>query len=209
MWYPIKTPKIVKMLFPKLLCSFPETEQPAIYLSFDDGPIPEITPWVLEQLAQYNAKATFFCIGNNVAKNPDIYHQILEAGHSVGNHTFNHLNGWKTDTKTYVENTAACAELVKSRLFRPPYGRLRRKQRQLLQSDYQIVLWDVIAGDFDLKLTPEKCLNNILCFSKNGSIIVLHDSKKAWPRLEYVLPRLLKYYAEKGFEFKGIGTSKE
>ena len=209
MWYPIKTPRIVKMLFPKLLCSFPETEQPAIYLSFDDGPIPEITPWVLEQLAQYNAKATFFCIGDNVAKNPDIYHQILEAGHSIGNHTFNHLNGWKTDTKTYVENTAACAELVKSRLFRPPYGRLRRKQRQLLQTDYQIVLWDVIAGDFDAKLTPEKCLDNILRFSKNGSIIVLHDSKKAWPRLEYVLPRLLKYYAEKGFEFKGITLSEQ
>jgi peptidoglycan/xylan/chitin deacetylase (PgdA/CDA1 family) len=205
MWYPIKTPLFVKKIFPNMLWSYPPTTAPCIYLSFDDGPIPEITDWVLAQLKQYEADATFFCIGRNVERNPDVYSRILAAGHSVGNHTYNHLNGWKCKTGEYLENVAACAQSVDSKLFRPPYGRLRMRQsRALLKLQYRPVMWDVIAGDFDTRIDGEKCWQNILHFTKNGSIIVLHDSKKAWPRLEYVLPKLLDHYSQLGYSFKAI-----
>lgn len=205
MWYPTKTPFFIKSLFPKLLWNYPPTMPPRLYLTFDDGPHTTVTDWVLEQLSHYNARATFFCIGRNLARHPDVYSRILAAGHTVGNHTYNHLNGWKHDTVAYMENVAQCAELIPDKLFRPPYGRLRNKQyRQLLKKQYRIVMWDVMPGDFDTAISGAQCWKNILRFSKNGSIIVLHDSTKAWQRLEYVLPRLLEHYSRLGFQFERI-----
>ena len=205
MWYPIKTPNFIKLFFPNLLWHFPATSPPCLYLTFDDGPIPEVTEWVLMQLKEYEAKATFFCIGHNVVKHPNVYDRILSEGHRVGNHTYNHLNGWKHKTDEYLENVKKCAQVVDSKLFRPPYGRLRNSQsRQLLKEQYRPVMWDVIAGDFDRTIDGERCWQNILRYSKNGAIIVLHDSKKAWPRLKYLLPRLLEHYSKLGYIFQSI-----
>ena len=175
-----------------------------IYITFDDGPIPVVTPWVLNILKQFNVKATFFCIGDNVAKHPDIYRQILAEGHSIGNHTFNHLNGWKTGDKAYLENIEQCKELVQSNLFRPPYGRSKKSQYSILNTQYSIIMWDVLSGDFDINLSPEKCLNNVLKHSRNGSIIVFHDSLKAFERLEYALPLALENLKKKGYNFSKL-----
>ena len=175
-----------------------------IFITFDDGPIPVVTPWVLNILKQFNVKATFFCIGDNVAKHPDVYRQILADGHSVGNHTFNHLNGWKTGDKAYLENIEQCKKLVQSNLFRPPYGRSKTSQYSILNTQYSIIMWDVLSGDFDINLSPEKCLKNVLKYTKNGSIIVFHDSLKAFARLEYTLPLALEILQKKGYSFSQL-----
>lgn len=201
--YLIKTPRFVQRLFPHLTWKI-KTEKKEIFLTFDDGPIPEVTPWVLELLSSYNAKGTFFCVGDNVTKHPHLYKDIINQGHSVGNHTFNHLNGWRSDYESYSGNVKRCANLVKSNLFRPPYGRLRPRLTAYLLKYYKIVMWDVLSGDFDLKLAPEKCFKNIISHTRKGSIIVLHDSIKAERNLRYVLPRLLEYYHQKGFSFVQI-----
>lgn len=180
------------------------SKKPILYLTFDDGPIPEVTPWVLRQLDKYKAKASFFCVGDNVEKNPAIYRQILAAGHSVGNHTYNHLHAGKTKVKEYVKNVEKCAGLVSSELFRPPYGRIRPKITKRLYDKYRIVMWDVLSGDFDTKLSPEKCLRNVIKHSGPGSIVVFHDSLKAKERLTYVLPRVLSYFSLKGYQFKAL-----
>ncbi len=177
------------------------TAKKVVHLTFDDGPVPEVTPWVLEILKKYNARATFFCVGDNVRRYPDIYQRILAEGHTVGNHTFRHLNGWKTDPSTYLSDVAQCAEWVDSRLFRPPYGKLRRSQRLALQPHYQIVLWDVLSGDFDRSISSERCLSNVLSNVCPGSIVVFHDSLKAEPHLRYVLPRVL----EENWVYEGLG----
>jgi peptidoglycan/xylan/chitin deacetylase (PgdA/CDA1 family) len=201
--YLTRTPKLIQSLFPNFVWHLPTTEK-VIYLTFDDGPIPEVTPWVLDELATYNAKATFFCVGDNVRKHNHIFEAILEAGHAVGNHTYHHMDGWQTDNIAYFHNIRHCAHLVKSNLFRPPYGRLKPKQAQFLQRHYQIVMWDVLSGDFDVQLSKEKCLENIISGVSGGSIIVLHDSQKARERLDYVLPRTLKYFSEHGYRFEAI-----
>lgn len=206
--YLVTTPPLLRRLYPaSLIWNMPRTEQ-TIYLTFDDGPIPEITPWVLETLEQYDARATFFCIGDNVRKHPSIYERILEKGHAVGNHTFNHLNGWKTPDAAYLENIRQCAGLVESNLFRPPYGRIRRSQirklRHLGPETTQIIMWDVLSGDFDRKLSPEGCLRNVIKHARNGSIVVFHDSLKAESRLRYTLPRALQFWKEKNFQFKKL-----
>ena len=175
-----------------------------IFITFDDGPIPVVTPWVLNILKQFNVKATFFCIGDNVAKHPDIYRQILADGHSVGNHTFNHLNGWETDDTAYLENIEQCKKLVQSNLFRPPYGRSKKSQYSILNTRYSIIMWDVLSGDFDINLSPEKCLKYVLKYTKNGSIIVFHDSLKAFERLEYTLPLALEILQKKGYSFSQL-----
>jgi peptidoglycan/xylan/chitin deacetylase (PgdA/CDA1 family) len=175
-----------------------------IYLTFDDGPIPIVTPYVLNILKQYKAKATFFCIGDNVNKHPEVYQQLLADGHRVGNHTYNHLKGWKTADKAYAENFLKCDELLQSNLFRPPYGRIKRAQVKKLQSikpGLQIVMWDVLSGDFDTALSPPGCLKNVLEHTVGGSVVVFHDSLKAFERLEYVLPLVLKHWTEQGYEF--------
>lgn len=197
----VKMPWWLKMLLPKqLIWKVHRTGKPAIYLTFDDGPHPTITPFVLDQLAAYKAKATFFCIGKNVEAHPEIYERILKEGHAVGNHTQNHKNGWKTPTDEYIQNIVAAAEHIKSPLFRPPYGRIKKAQVKFLTQaspPWKIVMWDVLSKDFDRSVTPEQCLKNVLFHSEPGSIVVFHDSEKAWDRMSYALPRVLQYCKEK------------
>ncbi|RLK03243.1 polysaccharide deacetylase family protein [Tenacibaculum discolor] len=205
--YFIKTPRILKQLFAKYTWSF-FTNKKEIYLTFDDGPIPQVTEFVLDQLHNFNAKATFFCIGDNIRKHPAVFSRIVNEGHSVGNHTFNHLNGWKSSNTVYIENTSKCESLLpdqKTKLFRPPYGKIKRKQaKQLLASDYKIIMWDVLSADFDSSITKEKCLQNVLENAQNGSIIVFHDSIKASDKLYYALPKVLKEFSQRGYDFKAI-----
>ena len=204
--YLIKTPKFIQNLFPNFTWKIPSQDK-TLYLTFDDGPIPEVTPWVVDLLAQYNAKATFFCVGDNVQKHPDVFEQVIDAGHSIGNHTHNHLNGWTSENIEYFHNVRHCAHLVDSILFRPPYGRLRPKQAQFLQRHYRIIMWDVLSGDFDPKLSNEQCLANVIQHSKNGSIIVFHDSLKAKEKLEYVLPKVLEHFQALGYQFEKLNAS--
>lgn len=196
-FYWIKTHKIIKRLFPKLIWDIPNNEK-IVYLTFDDGPTIEVTNWVLNQLRIYESKATFFCIGKNIKQNPEIFNRIISDGHSVGNHTFNHLNGWKTPTDRYINNSKF--EVQNSRLFRPPYGKIKPNQvRELQNLGYKIIMWDVLSADFDEKITPEKCLNNVISNVESGSIIVFHDSKKAFRNLEYALPKTLQFLKQNGF----------
>ncbi|GAB2695610.1 polysaccharide deacetylase family protein [Mucilaginibacter koreensis] len=204
--YLIKTPWWLKRLYPQLLWNMPRHER-TLYITFDDGPIPDVTPFVLATLRQYQAKATFFCIGDNVRKHPDLYQQVIADGHAIGNHTFNHLKGWVTEDDVYIDNYRQADELLNAPLFRPPYGRMKRSQIKLLQQarpDINIVMWDVLSGDFDINLDPDKCLRHTLKHTENGSIIVFHDSLKAFPRLKYVLPRVLEVWKEEGYAFKTL-----
>jgi len=204
--YLVKTPLVLKLLYPRLLWDAGGDGR-SIFVTFDDGPIPIVTPFVLNILKQYNAKATFFCIGDNVRKHPDVFEQVKNAGHAIGNHTFNHLNGWKTDDKTYLENFLKADELIGSDLFRPPYGRIKRSQAKLLQAakpGIQIVMWNVLSADFDTNISPEKCLDNVIRNVKPGDIVLFHDSLKAKDRVEYALPRALEYWSKEGFEFKSL-----
>jgi peptidoglycan/xylan/chitin deacetylase (PgdA/CDA1 family) len=201
--YPIKIPNFLQRFFPNYLFSFSKAEK-VIYLTFDDGPIPEVTPWVLEQLAAYRAKATFFMIGNNVRKYPEIYQQVIDENHAIGNHTFHHLNGWKTINKIYFENVEKCAKIVDTKLFRPPYGKLKPSQAKHLRKEYQIVLWEILSGDFDKNISSERCLENVLNHAKSGSIIVFHDSLKAEKHLRFVLPKILEYFDNQGFRFEKV-----
>ena len=216
--YLVKTPFLLKKLYPSSLVWNKSRGHKVIFLTFDDGPIPIVTPWVLKTLKNFNAKATFFCIGENIANHPEIFEQIKADGHAVGNHTYNHLKGWITDDETYLENFKKCQSLTQTKLFRPPYGRIKFSQikllkNQLASSKYQedlqrdqisIIMWDVLSGDFDVSLSREKCLKNVIKHTQNGSIIVFHDSLKAWDRLEYALPKALEYWTENGFEFKSL-----
>lgn len=181
-------------------------DEKLIYLTFDDGPHPVATPFVLEQLKAYNAKATFFCIGKNVAEYPFIYEQIIDEGHSVGNHTYNHLNGWKTKDADYISNVASAKKIIDSNLFRPPYGRATKFQLNLLKNNYGLVpvMWSVLSGDFDLNLSKEKCSDNVIKKTKSGDIVVFHDSEKALERMQYALPLMLQHFTSKGFSFKAI-----
>ncbi len=201
--YLVKTPVFIQSLFPTFTWRVP-TQEKIVYLTFDDGPIPEVTPWVLEQLEKYNAKATFFAVGANVQRHPDVFEQVVKAGHSVGNHTFNHLNGWETDNIEYFHNIRHCARLVNSSLFRPPYGRISPKQTQFIQRHYDLVMWDVLSGDFDKEITGEDCFLNVVNNVSPGSIVVFHDSIKAQDNLYYTLPRSLEYLASEGYVFKSI-----
>ncbi len=204
--YLTKTPKLIKELFPNYIWDLNNGDN-TLYLTFDDGPHPEITPWVIQTLANFEAKATFFCVGENISKYPETFKELLNRGHNVGNHTFNHLNGWKTKTKDYLENIEKTDLFLKnsSGLFRPPYGKIKKKQAMhLLKNNYKIVLWDILSGDFDQNLSKEQCLENVIQNTQKGSIIVFHDSQKAFDKLQYVLPKALKYFTKKGFVFKVI-----
>lgn len=182
-----------------------------IYLTFDDGPIPEVTDFVLEALKEYQAKATFFCVGDNVLKHPWLLKKIYMEGHTIGNHTQHHLNGWSTRDEDYLRDVNICNESIlrvcaegRSNLFRPPYGRIRRKQIQLIRNEYKVVMWDVLSGDFDKELPSEKCLQKSLKYSKSGSIVIFHDSWKAEGNLKYVLPRFLDHFKNSGFKFEAL-----
>lgn len=213
--YFIKTPGILKKIFSKYTWCFSSINK-EIYLTFDDGPIPEVTEFVLGELQKYNAKATFFCIGDNIKKHPAVFSRIVKEGHSVGNHTFNHLNGWKTMNEDYIKNAELCEEVINNevlkikgfkriKLFRPPYGKIKGKQaKELLKKGYKIVMWDVLSADFDTSITKEKCLSNVVDTTEKGSVVVFHDSIKASSRLYYALPKFLEEYTKKGYEFKAI-----
>lgn len=201
--YLVKTPQFIQKLFPNFTWRVP-TNDKVIHLTFDDGPIPEVTPWVLDQLAQHDAKATFFCVGDNVRKHPDVLDMVRKDGHSLGNHTFNHLNGWLSDNIQYFLNVRRCAHALRSNLFRPPYGRLKPGQGDFLQRHYRIVMWDVLSGDFDPEISAEQCLKNVLENTRRGSIIVFHDSLKAWGKLQYVLPQVLSHFASLGYRFERL-----
>jgi peptidoglycan/xylan/chitin deacetylase (PgdA/CDA1 family) len=201
--YPHKTPAIIKPLMHQFLWNMPRTEK-AVYLTFDDGPHPEITPQVLHTLQQYNARATFFCVGANVEKHPDVYRQILDNGHTTGNHTWNHCNGWRTPAFAYLRSAQQCAGVVDSGLFRPPYGRITRAQARALSSRYRLVMWDVLSGDFDRKKTADECRQAVVRHTEAGSIIVFHDSEKAAPRMLPALEASLQELSDRGFRFLAL-----
>jgi peptidoglycan-N-acetylglucosamine deacetylase len=207
MFYFVKTPWPVRKYYSGCLWNYSRDEK-KLYLSFDDGPHPMSTPYILDQLQKYQAKATFFCIGKNVAAESSLYKKILDAGHRVGNHTHNHLNGWKTDDKTYFENIGQAAQYIDSKLFRPPYGRIKKFQQAYLSREpfnYKVVMWDVLSGDFDQSISADRCTENVIMNAKQGSIVIFHDSVKAFDRMKVALPKVLEYFSEKGFTFGLIG----
>lgn len=211
-FYWIKTKSFIKRLFSNYVWDLPNTQN-KIYLTFDDGPTPEITEWVLEELKKHNIKATFFCIGNNIQKHPELFQKVINEGHVIGNHTYDHMNGWKTETETYLENISLCdkqiqkssIENLQSKIFRPPYGKIKTAQAKIVRRlGYKIIMWDVLSADFDQTITPEKCLENVISNVKSGSVIVFHDSIKASHNLKYALPETLNFLKEKGFLFDVI-----
>jgi peptidoglycan/xylan/chitin deacetylase (PgdA/CDA1 family) len=211
-FYWVKTGWIIKKLFSRFVWHIPNDES-KIYLTFDDGPTPQITEWVLNQLNDYGVKATFFCIGNNIEKHPELFQKVIDAGHAIGNHTFNHLNGWNTNYDTYLTNIELCEESIAKRcpafsntkLFRPPYGKIKSAAvADVKKQGYKIIMWDVLSADFDQSITPQKCLENVIGNTREGSIIIFHDSVKAFPNLKYALPKALKYLKEKNFRFETL-----
>jgi len=206
MFYLPKTPFWIKKLFNKLTWDLP-AEKKTIYLTFDDGPDQNLTPFVLAELDKYDAKATFFCIGRNVADQADMYKAILDAGHTTGNHTHDHLDGWKTPLADYLANIDQARTQISSTLFRPPYGHIRPGQVKQLRTGpnpLQVVMWTVLSGDFDVEITPEKCLRNVIENTGGGSIVVFHESKKAEERIRFALPRVLEHFSNLGYSFEAI-----
>jgi len=206
--YLIHTPNFIQNLFPNFIWRIP-SEKKVLYLTFDDGPIDDVTPWVLDQLTAHNAKATFFCVGENIERNPEIFKRIGDDGHTTANHTNNHLSGWASENVPYFHNVRKCAHLVDSDLFRPPYGRMKPRQAQFLLRHYRIVMWDVLSADFDPGINEQQCLNNVLNNTKPGSIIVMHDSLKAKTNMQYTLPRVLEHFSALGYTFGRIEPHKQ
>ncbi len=213
MFLPAKMPNFVKKLFPNYVWDFfsasEYSSEKILYLTFDDGPVPEATEFVLDELKKYNAKATFFCIGENVEKHSNIFNKVINDGHAIGNHTQHHLEGWKTANDNYIQNTLEAESHIKehnaSKLFRPPYGRIKRKQgKKLRELGYKIIMWDVVAKDWLQTVSQNKCLSNIMDNTRNGSIIVMHDSLKALDNVKYALPKVLDYFSNKGYRFEKI-----
>ena len=202
--YLVKTPRVIQKMFPNFHWNVESKDSPVLYLTFDDGPIPEVTPWIQEQLAAYDAKATFFCVGDNARRYPKLMQATIDAGHTVGNHTMHHLDGWQTDKLPYFHDIRHCAKYVPGSLFRPPYGRLKPSQAQFLQRHYQVVMWDVLSGDFDQSLSAEDCYQNVVRNARPGSIVVFHDSLKAKSKVRETLPRVLAHYAELGYRFAAL-----
>ncbi|MCL9809296.1 polysaccharide deacetylase family protein [Flavobacterium luminosum] len=207
MFYWTKTNKLVQWLFHNQIWFIPNTQN-KVFLTFDDGPTPEITPWVLDVLRKHNVKATFFCIGQNIQKYPELFQRIIAEGHSVGNHTHNHVLGWKTSTKNYLKNIEQCqTEIAKekaeeSKIFRPPYGKLTPSQSKATRKlGYKIIMWDILSADFDSTISPQECFENSTNKVESGSIIVFHDSVKAFKNLQYALPKAIDFYKEKGLKF--------
>lgn len=205
MIFPYKTGRFLRWMFPELIWSIPNHHK-SIYLTFDDGPIPEETPFVLECLKEYNAQASFFCIGDNVRKHPEVFEQVKRAGHLIGNHTYNHLSGWTTNRKAYLDNLELCDQIIgESEYFRPPYGRIKKGQiRDVKAKNKKIVMWDVLTGDFDKNLNSQYCLDNSIRLSESGSIVVFHDSLKASRILRFVLPKYLEHFHNLGFAFRRL-----
>ena len=194
-------PKLLRWLYPRALWRMDKNVK-AVYLTFDDGPIPEITPWVLDLLDKYNIKATFFLVGDNVRKHPEEFKMIVERGHRVGNHTFNHISGLKYLSYNYLENTNKANELINSKLFRPPHGWMRWGQYMVLSHRYTVVMWDLVTRDYSKRLNGRQVLRNVKKYVRNGSIITFHDSIKSEKNLKYALPRAIEWLLEQGYEFK-------
>ncbi len=197
-------PWFYRVLFPGVTWRVPSSKK-CVYLTFDDGPIPEVTPWVLDILDQYSVKATFFMVGDNVRKHPDVFRMVIERGHHVGNHTFNHIQGIRYLTKNYVANVEKATGYIPGRLFRPPHGHMRVPQLLRLRKEYKIVMWDVVTRDYNRKLSPERVLENVKRYARNGSIIVFHDSLKAEKNMRWAMPRAIAWLKEQGYEFKTLG----
>jgi peptidoglycan-N-acetylglucosamine deacetylase len=216
---PFRTPFFLSWLYPQLLWRMPDQEK-KVYLTFDDGPVPGPTEFVLETLKQFNASATFFCIGDNVRKHTDVFSKVIAEGHSIGNHTFNHLKGWRTPLQAYLDNINQCetefrASLIPdsritvnrqlstddSQLFRPPYGQITRNQISALKGTYKIIMWDVLSQDYRESMTPDKCIRGTIAATRNGSIVIFHDSYKAERNLMFTLPRYLEYLSDSGYSF--------
>ncbi|HOP43009.1 MAG: polysaccharide deacetylase family protein [Flavobacteriales bacterium] len=206
MTYLTRTPDLVKPLARDLLWHGSRQGR-SLHLTFDDGPIPEVTPWVLDRLSEHGAKATFFCVGRNAADHPAILDRIRAEGHAVGNHTWDHANGWSTTGRAYLRSVLACDAVVGSRLFRPPYGRITRGQVSALKKRFRIVMWDVLSADFDTTIDGARCVDNMVRHVRPGSIVVLHDSLKAWDRLRIALPRALEHFSREGYSFVPLGAS--
>lgn len=203
----VRLPGFFTALFKAAVWRFDEND-PVVYLTFDDGPIPEVTPWVLELLRKEDIRATFFCVGENVMKYPEVYQQILDEGHSVGNHTFNHWQGLKEDDQAYFRNIEKAGEYIKSDLFRPPHGWLKRSQYHYLKDHFRIIMWDLISCDYDARMTPGKVLKNVTGFVRPGSVITFHDSIKAQHNLTATLPQAIRWMKEQGYRFKAIPYNK-
>ena len=210
----LKTPTLLKYLYPGLLWDKKqETRDPVLYLTFDDGPVPDVTPFVWDTLAQFNAQATFFCVGENVERYPHLYQETVHRQHAVGNHTHHHISGWRTNLSTYLEEVARCAKALSVHhpstpgtpsLFRPPYGKVSRRQIKALKPDYTLVMWDILSGDFDPSFDAEVCLRKSIHHTQAGTIIIFHDSYKAQKNLTYVLPRYLEHFARAGYSFQAL-----
>ena len=198
-----RPPKIVKRLFPSFIWSFPD-EKKGIFLTFDDGPRPEVTPWLLDELDKYNAKATFFCIGKNVELFPHLYKEILRRGHSVGNHSYSHVKGWGMNTGDYVRDIDTAADSISSNLFRPPYARIGTNQARVLSERYRIIMWSIISRDYNNNLSGRACANNVIPYLEPGAIIVFHDSIKCANNLFAALPMVLEAIKDKGLICKRI-----
>lgn len=196
-------PFLYRMFFPGALWRIP-TDEKCVYLTFDDGPIPQVTPWVLDTLAGYGVKATFFCTGDNAARNKDIFDSIIAQGHRVGNHTMNHIQGIKVDTPRYLANIERADEHIHSPLFRPPHGFMRPSQFAAIKDKYTTVMWDVVTRDYSRKLNGEQVLNNVKRYVRNGSIIVFHDSIKAEKNMRYAMPRAIEWLLENGYSFRTL-----
>jgi peptidoglycan-N-acetylglucosamine deacetylase len=203
MFYFAKNPWFFKALWPSRTWSI-NTSEKNIYLTFDDGPHPVATPFVLDVLKQYNALGTFFCIGKNVQQYPGIYQRILDEGHAVGNHTQHHLNGWKTAKEKYLDDIKQASQHIDSRIFRPPYGRIRSSQAKEVRQHSSIIMWSVLSGDFDTRISVERCLKNVINNTKQGSIVVFHDSEKAFGLLKEVLPQVVQHFSGQGYLFQKI-----
>ena len=191
----------IRTIYPRELIWRDTTNRREIFLTFDDGPVPEVTPLVLAILKKYDIKATFFCVGENVHKNPEIFESLQQNGHAVGNHTFHHVKAWKTDYHSYLSEVEQCSRLVKSNLFRPPHGQINRKIARKLSENYKLIMWSVITGDYDKHLSGEQCLANAVKHTRPGSIIVFHDSIKARERMEYSLPLYIEHCLKQGYTF--------
>lgn len=203
-------PFLGKLFYPHRIWHASRKEK-VLYLTFDDGPIPEVTPWVIELLDKFKAKATFFCIGENIQKHPAVFQSILDKEHRVGNHTLQHVNGWKTSSEEYLDQIHSTQEIIKTyvstsakALFRPPYGKATSSQAKMILKEYEMVMWDVLSKDYDAQLSKEKCWKRVQNYTKNGSILVFHDSLKAKKNLRYVLPKVLAHYSKLGYRFDAL-----
>ena len=201
--YLTKTPEFLKPIASDLLWDV-QTDEKVLYITFDDGPHPEVTPLVLEILKKFNAKATFFCVGGNVERNPSVFSMVKRGGHAIGNHTYDHESGWETSQYAYIKTYLRCQQLTGTQIFRPPYGKIKREQVKALKDHTQIIMWDVLSGDFDQKRDPEKCASSVIKHASPGSIIVFHDSEKARENVLGSLPKVLEHFANEGYRFLSL-----